>query len=65
MENNFNFDEFLMALSLSDSIQSYFDSNISFKIFFIDTINAKILLKIFDDLFWFSEIDFISDKLCR
>lgn len=65
MDNNFNFDKFLMNLSLAGSVQSYFDTNIFFKIFFIDTINAKILLKIFDDLFWFSEIDFISDKLCR
>lgn len=63
MKNDFNFEEFLMNLSLAGSIQNYFKPDIFHKIFYIDTINAKILLKVFNRFLWFSKEDFIRDKL--
>ena len=64
MLNLTSFDEFLDKLSFNDTIQSYFNPEVFFRIFFIDPIDSRILLSVKDNLMWFTEIDFLFGKVC-
>jgi hypothetical protein len=54
-----------MSLSFKDKIQNYFNESLFFRIFFIDTIDLRILLQVGGQLVWFSETDFCNGKLAR